>query len=71
MNREGIALFSRNSTLTTHNFFLVLATAKDVEHDVEQQAAATDQHGWGKHKNSPFPWDVPKKRSESATAVKA
>lgn len=53
---EIVNFFTRNSRLKTLS---VLPTAEHIEHDVEKQAAATDEHGWGKHKKSPFPWDVP------------
>ena len=48
--------FASRSSFITHrlSFFSVLPTAEDVEHDVEEQAAATEKHGWGKHKNSPY-----------------
>ncbi|NOZ40154.1 MAG: hypothetical protein GXP24_08005 [Planctomycetes bacterium] len=37
-----------------HLGFSTLPAAKHIKHDVKQQTAATDQHGWGKHENSPY-----------------
>ena len=46
---------SRSSFITDRlSLRLVFAASEDVEDDVEKQAAATEEHGGGKHKTSPY-----------------